>query len=184
MRYPGDWVASVDVRNGITSGSELRAVSPPPPTILRMKRCAACGLEKPRHSFSMNRARRDGLQSYCIDCSREYLRRHYKRHADRYRARAAARNEQRRRVVRSILQEAKARPCADCGRRYPAFVMDFDHVDPETKRFTIGRDGWSTRTLIDLRGEIAKCDVVCANCHRLRTHTRRRSLGRLDSNQD
>ena len=62
--------------------------------------------------------------------------------------------------------------------------MDFDHVDPETKRFTIGRDGWNKRTIIDLREEIAKCEVVCANCHRIRTASRKRALGRLDSNQD
>ena len=62
--------------------------------------------------------------------------------------------------------------------------MDFDHVDPNSKRFTIGRDGWNKRTLIDLKGEIAKCEAVCANCHRIRTHIRRRLLGRQDSNLD
>jgi hypothetical protein len=105
----------------------------------------------------MDRAHRDGLQTYCTDCNREYQRLHYKRNADKYRARAVARNEQRRAVVRRIFQEAKAQPCSDCGRRYPPFVMDFDHVDPESKRFTIGREGWHRRTLIDIRREIAKC---------------------------
>jgi hypothetical protein len=144
-----------------------------------MKKCPACGVEKSRDSFSSNRAHRDGLQTYCIDCSREYQRRHYKKHADKYRARAAVRNEQRRAAVRRVFREAKARPCSDCGQRYPPFVMDFDHVEPETKRFTIGRDGWNRIwSLIDIRREIAKCEIVCANCHRIRTHNRRGLLGR------
>lgn len=167
-----------------SNGLALASLSDPPRTILRMKRCAACGSEKPRSSFSSNRAHRDGLQTYCIDCSRVYQRRHYQKNAQKYRARAVARNARRRAVVRRIFQEAKAQPCSDCGRSYPPFVMDFDHVDPGSKRFTIGRDGWHNRTLIDIRREIAKCDVVCANCHRIRTHTRRRSLGRQDSNLD
>ena len=162
-------------------------MSPLTPTILSMKRCPACGLEKPRQAFSVNRAHRDGLQTYCIECSREYLRQHYRRHGDKYRVRAANRNKQHRAVLRRIFQEAKAQPCTDCGRRYPPYVMDFDHTDPETKRFTIGRDSW--RTLIEVRREIAKCEVVCANCHRIRTHRRRSErrrfeLGRQDSNLD
>ena len=159
-------------------------MSPPSPTILPMKWCAACGSEKLRSSFSSNRARPDGLQTYCIVCSRVYQREHYKRNAEKYRARAAARNVQHRGMVRRIVQEAKARPCADCGRRYPPWVMDFDHVDPANKLFTIGRDGWYRKGLIDIRREIAKCEVVCSNCHRTRTHRRRTELGRQDSNLD
>jgi hypothetical protein len=53
--------------------------------------------------------------------------------------------------------------------------MDFDHREPSTKAATvtrmIGRAG-TARIL----AEVAKCDIVCANCHRDRTH-RRRSLG-------
>lgn len=58
-------------------------------------------------------------------------------------------------------------PCADCGEVYPPYVMDFDHVRGE-KKFTISQalDGETE----DLLAEIAKCDVVCANCHRERTH--------------
>ena len=155
-------------------------MSDPLASVGDVKLCPACGLDKP---FSANRAHRDGFQTYCIDCNREYQRRHYRKHVAKYRARALERNKRWRAVVRRVFEEEKARPCSDCGRRYPPFVMDFDHVDPETKRFTIGRDGWNRiATLVEIRREIAKCDVVCANCHRIRTHTRRRSLGRVDSN--
>jgi rRNA-processing protein FCF1 len=50
--------------------------------------------------------------------------------------------------------------------------MDFDHRDPTTKRMAvtrmIGRAG--TARILE---EVAKCDIVCANCHRLRTVLRR-----------
>jgi len=56
----------------------------------------------------------------------------------------------------------------DCGESNP-LVLDFDHKDPNKKSFTIGsvaRKGWSLEVLYK---EIDKCDVVCANCHRIRT---------------
>lgn len=76
-----------------------------------------------------------------------------------------------RRRKRDYLANLKDVPCADCGQRYPFFVMDFDHVRGE-KKFNLSRVasvGHSWAVIIE---EAAKCDVVCANCHRIRTHTR------------
>ena len=71
-----------------------------------------------------------------------------------------------------MLAGLKERPCADCDERFPACAMDFDHRDPRTKRFTvskmIGRAGTAR-----IMAEVAKCDIVCANCHRDRTFWRR-----------
>lgn len=66
----------------------------------------------------------------------------------------------------------KAAPCMDCGVQYPPYVMDFDHRDPGTKIASIGQmiSGWSFETIA---AEIAKCDLVCSNCHRERTHGER-----------
>jgi hypothetical protein len=138
-----------------------------------MKRCPACGRDKPRSAFGSNGARKDGLQSYCWDCRRAYLRRHYRDNAIEYRALAARRNLRRRNAIRDIIREAKDRPCADCGTLYPRYVMDFDHRDTATKRYNIGRDALSKLSPEMVLGEIAKCDVVCANCHRIRTHAKR-----------
>jgi hypothetical protein len=59
----------------------------------------------------------------------------------------------------------------DCGRTFDPYVMDFDHVRGK-KAFTIGlaREAVSIARLME---EVAKCDVVCSNCHRLRTKKRR-----------
>lgn len=68
-------------------------------------------------------------------------------------------------------------PCHDCGKRYPPVVMDFDHV-PERgpKLNSIG----SIRSKEKALAEIAKCDVVCPTCHRIRTVTRAGLLTKED----
>ena len=71
-------------------------------------------------------------------------------------------------IVITIVNTAKQRPCADCGNQYPPYVMDFDHRDQSTKSFCIGQN--KSRGALSVSNEIAKCDVVCSNCHRERTH--------------
>lgn len=71
---------------------------------------------------------------------------------------------------RKIIQAIKEQPCMDCGVQYPPYVMDFDHRDPETKTLTIANV--AKHGLQKLLDEIEKCDIVCSNCHRIRTHRR------------
>jgi len=62
-------------------------------------------------------------------------------------------------------------PCYDCGVQYPYFMMEFDHVrgDKVANVMLIASNGsWKTMLL-----EIAKCEIVCSNCHSARTHYRR-----------
>jgi hypothetical protein len=68
-----------------------------------------------------------------------------------------------------FMRAIKDGPCIDCGVEYPPYVMDFDHVRGE-KKFAIGAAGrYSQKRVL---AEIAKCDLVCSNCHRERTHQR------------
>lgn len=69
--------------------------------------------------------------------------------------------------IRSLKERT---PCADCGGHYPYWVMDFDHL--RDKVFEISDMVFGTCNLRRLQAEIAKCEVVCANCHRERTHHR------------
>jgi hypothetical protein len=71
------------------------------------------------------------------------------------------------------LQDSLKRvPCADCGSIYPTVAMDFDHRDRRSKRYTVSRMIGRAGTAAIL-AEVAKCDIVCANCHRDRTYHRR-----------
>ena len=63
-------------------------------------------------------------------------------------------------------------PCTDCGIQYPFYVTDFDHVDDGSVKIdTVSKliNSGSTRKVEE---EIAKCELVCSNCHRVRTYTR------------
>lgn len=70
-----------------------------------------------------------------------------------------------------FVERAKDHPCADCGRKFPRVAMDFDHVRGEKKRDVaqMVNGAWSIETLLE---EIAKCELVCSNCHRVRTALR------------
>jgi hypothetical protein len=71
----------------------------------------------------------------------------------------------------AMLNEIRDVPCADCGRRFPPCVMQFDHRDPTTKVHEVTRILMRARSVI--LAEVAKCDIVCTNCHRERTYRRR-----------
>lgn len=105
------------------------------------------------------------------DYQKQYKDRHYATNRQRYIEQAAARKA----ALRVEVQELKSAPCADCCQSYPFYVMDFDHVRGE-KIGDIARmvaNGQRKKVL----AEIAKCDVVCANCHRERTHQREQGSG-------
>ena len=72
------------------------------------------------------------------------------------------------------MDEMKRAPCKDCSNTYPPECMDFDHI-PERgpKLFAVSRAVPSYKQADKIRDEIKKCDLVCANCHRIRTRLRR-----------
>jgi hypothetical protein len=70
-----------------------------------------------------------------------------------------------------VLRKLRQVPCADCGNVFPPYVMDFDHREPSAKQFWILQRAGSV-SAARLAAEIAKCDIVCANCHRVRTYAR------------
>lgn len=96
-------------------------------------------------------------------------------YAEKYRQRQREIIQKKAQLRRNRLHKLKDVPCTDCKRRYPQCVMEFDHKQPPKqyggKRSCMGAlAGCSEKTLLE---EVAKCDLVCANCHRIRTHNRR-----------
>lgn len=77
-------------------------------------------------------------------------------------------NNQQRKLKILYIREKKQVPCADCGISYPYYVMDFDHL--RDKKFLVAHlvnQGWNR-----IDEELSKCEVVCSNCHRIRTFKR------------
>lgn len=134
-----------------------------------MKYCNRCETNLPLSSFSPNKAKSDGLQGYCRPCMKEYRREHYQANKQPYLDRAVSQKQR----LLDLAAALKDVPCTDCGNRYPSYAMDFDHLDGEAKINSIAnltKLGSEAKLLL----EVAKCEVVCAVCHRIRTHNRHR----------
>lgn len=71
---------------------------------------------------------------------------------------------------RRVQEFKESRPCADCGSFYPYYVMQFDHRDGSDKVLDISR--MVLMSWAKIESEILKCDLVCANCHAVRTYNR------------
>jgi hypothetical protein len=87
------------------------------------------------------------------------------------------RNKDKRNKLVKHIQESKSnKVCMDCGHSYPHFVMDYDHRPGVDKKSNVSNVS-NFSSLVDLMEEIEKCDLVCANCHRMRTWERLVSSG-------
>lgn len=93
-----------------------------------------------------------------------------KKHYDANRQAFIDKSARYRESLRSKLRELKDGPCADCGHKYPWYCMQFDHIndDKEANVSMLVNQGYMTKLL----AEVAKCELVCANCHAIRTYKR------------
>lgn len=128
-----------------------------------LRRCGRCTRSLPESSFNRYRG---GRQWWCRDCFREY----FMQRGDLHR-RQSARSKQRRVEAALELVSAykRAHPCDDCGETN-LVLLDFDHLREKVREISLMAAAGAP--LDAIRTEIAKCEVVCANCHRRRTARR------------
>ena len=74
-------------------------------------------------------------------------------------------------LVKYIQELKSSTPCMDCKESFPYYVMDFDHVRGRKHKNVMELIPTLSKKKID--EEIAKCEIVCSNCHRVRTHNRK-----------
>lgn len=132
-----------------------------------VKRCCTCKSVKPLAQFSRLRRARDGRQPSCRACNAAYHRANWERHM----AQIRARTKRRRAATRAwVIEYLRGHPCVDCGES-DIVVLEFDHLrDKRANVSVLVQNG----ELWQVRAEIEKCEVVCANCHRRRTAHRGR----------
>lgn len=133
----------------------------------RMKTCNKCKKELPLSSFNRNKSCKDGYHGACRECKKVYQNAWYRSHQGQHYG-----------STRKILADFKAwvdslkvGPCSDCHQEYPPYVLDWDHLPGTIKLYNVAK----LRTLGSkslVLAEIAKCELVCANCHRIRTYQR------------
>ena len=132
-----------------------------------MKVCLKCNVNKSLDSFHKRKDVKDGRQAYCKPCRKEVS-------AKAYKGTSAKKSEQVKILRARNLEEMrsfKSKPCADCGGSFHFAAMQFDHL-PGFKK--LGNVSMMLDKPIKMREEIAKCEVVCANCHAIRTYNRRK----------
>lgn len=130
------------------------------------KPCSKCKEEKDFSEFSKCKAAKSGLQSQCKPCHRESVKAAYKKNPAPAKARALKQVQEK----REWISQQKNKPCADCGGVFDPVCMDFDHLPEYDKVANLSV--MYQYPLEKIKEEIAKCEVVCANCHRLRTKNR------------
>ncbi len=114
-----------------------------------------------------------------IEQKKEYMRTWYLKHRDTEIYKAALRNtpEKKREVShrlatrnRAYINKIKGGPCSDCKQVFPPCVMEFDHRNRNTKYNAVANMASSHWSLKKIQEEIDKCDLVCSNCHAIRTY--------------
>lgn len=118
-----------------------------------------CKQEKPPDAFKSNLRRKDGLQSQCAECHKEYRRRHYLINRKKYISKAATWKKAFQKWWR---QYKKQFSCARCPENHPSCIQ-FHHADnnKEAGVAELVALGNKERVL----AEIAKCIPLCSNCH-------------------
>jgi hypothetical protein len=135
-----------------------------------MRACTRCGEVKPLDAFPPVRRGEHRLQTWCRDCFAAYGVEYYRRNREAQKARLL-RNASIRRAdnrTRSI-DYLRTHPCVDCGEM-DIIVLQFDHLRDKKANVTDLINSGATWAAIER--EIAKCEVRCANCHRLETARR------------
>jgi len=70
----------------------------------------------------------------------------------------------RRATVAWIKEYKRTHPCVKCGFDHPA-ALQFHHRNPEEKLFNVANAAGKGKSLEVIQAEVAKCDILCANCH-------------------
>lgn len=134
--------------------------------------CSRCGVVKDVDQFHWKNKANGTRQRRCKECWRAYIREWYVANKPKVLAKTRRQNQRKYAALKAYVDEVKSAPCMDCGHSYPPWVMEHDHRDPTVKIGNISRLRRQWVSLEKLKDEIAKCDLVCANCHRQRTHNR------------
>lgn len=131
------------------------------------KKCCICKEEKILEEFNKNSYKKDGLQSACKSCNKDRSKAYYKNRTDHHRAVVKIQKLTiRKRNTQYVWDYLLQHPCIDCGATNPV-VLEFDHV--RGKKIADLAVLMQRVSIEKIDEEISKCEVRCANCHRIKT---------------
>jgi hypothetical protein len=133
-----------------------------------MKKCTKCGCEKEFLLFAKRAKSKDGFASWCKECFAKNAANKYKS-SEEERIRKNKNKSNTQNKARDFIWEyLKIQSCIDCGNNNPK-VLEFDHKDESQKSFNISE--MFGLSVDRIKKEIEKCEVRCANCHRIKTQS-------------
>lgn len=126
-----------------------------------MKFCRKCNQTKEIYHFKVKYIKTGKLQSYCIDCQRQYRKQHYEQNKEKYKKLI----EKRKREIRDLYTDYKRNlRCSHCGED-ESCCLEFHHRD-NNKESNVSSMPFEGNSWESIKKEIDKCIVLCANCHR------------------
>lgn len=138
-----------------------------------MKTCSKCNTPKEEIEFVTSKRTKSGFKAYCKFCAQEQQKEYFLKNRDKRMKQIKTNMKNWKAALRIEIDALKNNPCMDCGGSFPPIAMDFDHRDATTKVANISllvvKRTVSRQRIFE---EIAKCDLVCSNCHRIRTQNR------------
>ncbi len=138
-----------------------------------MKTCSKCSLAKSEKDFFIKDKKNNRLHAHCKDCYREhrktYYKQHYAKYGELYRQRARDQRALLRKEFRdNMLEYLSSKECVECHEN-DWRVLEFDHLDPTQKSFSISQAVKLGYRWPDVKKEIKKCRILCSNCHKKHT---------------
>lgn len=126
-----------------------------------MKQCTKCEVEKQEEEFPFKDKANNKRNSICKECHRAYKLKHYYANKQQY----YDRNQKQEDKIKLYVREYRlTNPCVNCGESEVS-CLDFHHTDPTQKDGEVN-EFIKYGSLTKVQNEIAKCVVLCANCHR------------------
>lgn len=138
-----------------------------------MKQCTKCSKLKPKTEFYVKDKKSGRLHAQCKTCYKEHRKSTYKEHYEKYRNEYLERGKIRRAKLRAefrsnMLKFLDGKACIKCGEN-DIRVLELDHIDATQKDFSISHAVRIGKNWIQVQEEIKKCQILCANCHKIKT---------------
>lgn len=127
-----------------------------------MKVCGHCKEDKEEVEFNFKDKTKGTRNTICKSCMKISRQADYQNKKERYLERINGNKVKNREW---FVEYKKTLECIKCGENHPACI-DFHHRDPNEKEGTVSSLAGQTYSIERTKKEIAKCDVLCANCHR------------------
>ena len=125
---------------------------------------------RPMDLFHNNKSKPDGKQTVCKDCKKKSDKKYYQDNKPQMRESIArSRSDRNKKNQALMIEYLDGRNCVECGER-DVRVLEFDHRERSEKKSNISTLMSDVCSWDRILEEIALCDILCANCHRIKTH--------------